>query len=156
MVSQSDRYSWKDGPSTPEQSGEKVQGKLPELQEYISTGLYVITLGNPQKACRYFGICKIDKWEDGMEVNFSSQCLAEFATKSKPANYVRGVFIKKVLSEEIRSTYFKKEFIVEAPYLFDRLPNGKGGFLEVEIMPGTYPIEEMENGLVVYFNISQK
>lgn len=154
MVFQTDNSSWEDRPSASGQVGNSTQDEFTGSQEYTSAGLYVVTLGNPRKACRHFGICKIDEWENGVKIDLSRQCLAKFFLESQPASHLRGVFLKEALSDEVHLIHFRKEFVVQAPYLFDRLKAGNGSLLEVKIMPGHYPIEEGAYEMTVYFDVA--
>ncbi len=103
-----------------------------------------ITLGNPHKACRHFGICHIALWR-GVPLG-PRQCLAQVERLQPIEGGWLFRFIRPALTTELVLQHFTPYFRVEAPC---PLPKQLGGGV---LLPGCYRVEWDAADAVVHFD----
>lgn len=103
-----------------------------------------VTLGNPHKACRHFGICHIALWR-GVPLG-PRQCLAQVENFQPIEAGWLFRFIRSTLTTELILQHFTPYFRVEAPC---PLPKQLGGGV---LLPGCYRVEWDAADAVVHFD----
>lgn len=103
-----------------------------------------ITLGNPRKACRHFGICHIALWR-GVSLG-SRQCQAQVEGLPPGEEGIPFRFLRPSLTTELILQHFTPCFRVETPC---PLPQQLGGGV---LLPGCYRVEWDATDAVVHFD----
>lgn len=108
------------------------------------TMFFHITLGNPRKACRHFGICHIALWKD-IPLG-PRQCLAQVEGLQSGEEGMPFRFLRSSLTTELILQHFTPYFRVEAPC---PLPQQLGGGV---LLPGCYRVEWEAASAMVHFD----
>ncbi|MCG8326893.1 MAG: hypothetical protein MI974_04360, partial [Chitinophagales bacterium] len=126
MVFQSNHSSQKESVSTVVRESSTNKNIRNHQWNFSQANLHIITLGNPQKECRHFGICKIDAWENKIRALYKNQCLAHLFINNRQMTSLKGIFLHNTLIFEAYNLYFNPYFLVEASYCLEGIRDTKG------------------------------